>query len=48
MMDLKQPGQSISQIAVQHGYYDHTHFSHDFHDSIGVSPIDIENELTLK
>lgn len=48
ILHLKQPGQTISRIAVRHGYFDHAHFSHDFQDSVGVPPTDLEDELTLK
>ena len=48
VQDLKRPELTVSQIAAQRGYFDHAHFSHDFQDSVGISPTHLEDELTLK
>ncbi|MGF7228357.1 MAG: helix-turn-helix domain-containing protein [Candidatus Saccharibacteria bacterium] len=46
--DIKQSGMTITNIASLHGYADHAHFSHEFQSLVGVSPSDLEKELTLK
>lgn len=46
--DIKQSDMTITNIASLHGYTDHAHFSHEFHDLAGISPSSLKKELTLK
>ena len=46
--DLKQKTRTVTEVAALNGYTDHAHFTHEFHQLVGVTPISFEHELTLK
>jgi AraC-like DNA-binding protein len=48
LRDLKQKTRTVTEVAALNGYTDHAHFTHEFHQLVGVTPISFEHELTLK
>jgi AraC-like DNA-binding protein len=48
IVDLKTMNSTVTELAANHGYTDHAHFSHEFRELIGVTPIMFDEELTLK
>lgn len=46
--ELRQKRTSITEVAASHGYADHAHFSNELRKHTGVSPTNLDEELTLK
>ncbi|MBA3874823.1 MAG: helix-turn-helix transcriptional regulator [Anaerolineae bacterium] len=48
VLDLKRKTRTVTEVAAMNGYTDHAHFTNEFQQLVGVTPISFENELTLK
>ncbi len=46
--ELKRSTGTIASIAAAYGYSDQAHFSNEFRDLIGVTPLTLDDELTLE